>query len=572
MVGGIKKPFKELEYAWVHDADGKGLTRAEVNGLQLVPEVGQVRYKDLVPVAERSNAEHLQDILLTTGSHFIVVADEKSEESGEVVIIDYTFQSTKDKEEAQQSQGAATPEAEAFIEDPKPTFDGFAAGATTKTATPASANEPEGEAAMGKLSTSQGPLSFSNIGFKYSGGKLQVLFDATVKLGPLEFELLGFGISLDFSGGINLRTLSKLAFGHGLDLNLKGLGCEYNNSPLVIAGLFEDLSVPPNLIKYVGGVSVGFEPYNFMAVGGYEEITQPDKHTYKSVFIFAKLNGPLIEFEFAEISGICGGFGYNSDLRFPTLAELDQFPFVSKPAGATSSGDDLSGTDPLAVLKALTDPTAGSKVGGWVTSREGSIWLAAGLDVKAFQVLSVNAIIVLEFNPYVTLGIFAKALARLPAAVDANPPPAFLYVEMGLAATVDFHGGTMRIEGSLSPNSFVLNPFCHLSGGFGLCYWFGSNPHGKKPHMRDEYSTDMGNSWRFRLHGWRIPCSIPGSGSLSQSRPSSDILGCGWWAQDLRPSIPRRNTQSMHGRRASRGRIRSRKWRLMYMLTRTDSK
>ena len=53
----------------------------------------------------------------------------------------------------------------------------------------------------------------------------------------------------------------------------------------------------------------------------------------------------------------------------------------------------------------------------------------------------------------------------------------FTYVELGLLAYVDFHQGQFRVEAQLSPNSFVMNPLCHLSGGFALCTWFGSSPY-----------------------------------------------------------------------------------------------
>jgi hypothetical protein len=116
MVGELRKPFKELEYAWVHGGDGNGLSRAEVTGIQLVPEAERIRYKDLVPVTEQSKLEHLQDVLLAIGSHFIVVADEKSSETGEIVIWDYTFHSSRDKPEETKTLGSA--EVDPIIDDP----------------------------------------------------------------------------------------------------------------------------------------------------------------------------------------------------------------------------------------------------------------------------------------------------------------------------------------------------------------------------------------------------------------------------------------------------------------------
>lgn len=479
MVGSLKQPFNEIDYAWVHDdttgdPSTQGLTRADVACINAAVQGHDisllVKVKDLVAPAKAKPA----DILLQPGSHFMVIADDVTLPGGSGVVLDYLCRSSKDSSAAGSGGGGGGSSNVSHLSAKA----GFATnvavindGSVSNKAlvikdvvnTPAT-NEPEGEAAMGKHKDTQGPLSISNIGLRYSGSTLSVLFDATIKLGPIEFSLLGFGIGIELTG-LNLRSL---ATAHPT-LSLKGLAAEYNEPPLIIAGIFENLS-SPGMVKYVGGVSVSFEPYSFLAVGSYGEITK-NNHTFKSVFLFAKLEGPLIEFEFAEISGICGGFGYNSYVRYPSLAELYSFPFVDNPAASS-----LSASDPLEILKSLTndDPTNPNK--GWVSDQEGSIWLAAGLKVKAFQTLSINAVVVLEFNPYVSLGIFADAVASLPAATDGKPPFYILYVELGIVATVDFHGGTFRVEASLSPNSFVLNPLCHLSGGFALCYWFAGSP------------------------------------------------------------------------------------------------
>jgi hypothetical protein len=53
----------------------------------------------------------------------------------------------------------------------------------------------------------------------------------------------------------------------------------------------------------------------------------------------------------------------------------------------------------------------------------------------------------------------------------------FTYVELGIAASCDFHAGVLRVEARLSPNSFVMNPLCHLTGEFAMCSWFGDSPY-----------------------------------------------------------------------------------------------
>jgi hypothetical protein len=47
--------------------------------------------------------------------------------------------------------------------------------------------------------------------------------------------------------------------------------------------------------SYSGGIAVGFPPYTLLAVGEYAEVEATDREpAFKSVFIFAKLDGPLV--------------------------------------------------------------------------------------------------------------------------------------------------------------------------------------------------------------------------------------------------------------------------------------
>jgi hypothetical protein len=75
-----------------------------------------------------------------------------------------------------------------------------------------------------------------------------------------------------------------------------------------------------------------------------------------------------------------------------------------------------------------------------------------------------------EFDPHFKMGIIAQGKATMPNEPGMTKEEAFVYAEFGILATVDIHGGALRVEAALTPNSFVLNPACHLGGGFALCY------------------------------------------------------------------------------------------------------
>lgn len=51
--------------------------------------------------------------------------------------------------------------------------------------------------------------------------------------------------------------------------------------------------------------------------------------TLEILFALSKLQGPLVTLEVADISGVTGGFGYNSSVRSPTVGQIFQFPFIN---------------------------------------------------------------------------------------------------------------------------------------------------------------------------------------------------------------------------------------------------
>lgn len=449
LVGNLTQPFDEMFYMWVQDkalqASTKklpGLSDKEVeyinNALELKPGVqtDELLYKE----TRKKETKKDTDVVIAAGSHFVLVLKDKDTRK---VVIDYTFADKKKQKgtkakmltegasgEEEWEEGDAEEEFEALEEEP-----------------------PEGEpgdSSMAPYKKTVGPISVSNIGFKFKDNNLSILLDAAFLLGPIGFMLIGFSIDVNLKGA-NLQNLPTPSF------SLSGLAVSFDQPPIRLAGMYTHVN-NDEIEYYAGGIIVSFTPYLFQAAGFYGETKQPKPFT--SVFVFGKLDGPLVTLEFAEISGITGGFGYNTDLRFPAIAEVPEFPFVA----GTGVGKDI-----MTTLQNLVLPGTG----GWFNPRDGSFWVGAGLKVSAFETLSIDAVVVVEWNPYVKLGIFGVAVADIPR----GSPKTFAHVELGISAVVDFQAGVMKFEAQLSPNSYIFHPSCHLTGGFALYYWFkGADP------------------------------------------------------------------------------------------------
>ncbi|KAK6860469.1 hypothetical protein PG995_004105 [Apiospora arundinis] len=431
LVGKLQQPLDELYFLWVQDPPDKsakpqpnrqsGLTRKDIALLK-------TSLQDPLIVKDKFKTQSDKDILVPAGCHFAVIIH--SDTGERLCLLDYPFMKPDDTKK-QNSMAIAE------------------SSVPGKLAAPVE-DDSGGESAQAPFKKKAGPLSIKNVGLKYKNKKLVIMFDATLAMGPVGFSLLGFSLEAEF------ETLDKLP---KIDAKVEGLAAAFDKPPLTIAGIIRHGNTG-GVDYYAGGLIVGFVPWQLQAAGFYGMVTPKDhpEKPFRSIFVFAKLDGPLITLEFAEISGVCGGFGYNSNVRLPAADEIYKFPFVAS--------TDLGGADDvLATLEKLIDPSPA----GWFQPLDSTYWLALGMKVDAFQMLSIDAVVVAQFGTGVKLGIFAVAVADIPT---AKSPVKFAHVELGIAAVADLDFGTLKIEAQLSPRSYIFSEECHLTGGAALYYWF----------------------------------------------------------------------------------------------------
>ena len=451
LLNQLPQPFDQMQYVWVGEG-GFSLSEVTAINTSLLSTADALSYKSSVrsdPGAVKDNppssgprpTPNADPQVLVPGHHFIITHDG-------AVAVDHVFNSSSPPKANPTTSNRATALVRAN-----------ASSGQTKGSDSVQPSAPS----KGTISFKLGPLSIDGIAlqFKDQGGKkaLAVTMDATFAMGPISFSLLGFGIAIQLDG-LTLDQLSK--FIDNISVLLSGLALSFNKPPILIAGGFEHivLQVPGGTEDiYQGGIGIGFPPYTFVGLGEYA-VVKLQGQEYKSVFLFAKLDGPIITLEIATISGVRLGLGFNSMVRPPTIAELTSFPFIDD--GSISG----AGNDPMAILKTMT---GGSNP--WVTPKMDSYWFAAGLTVTAFDILSVTAVAMFAFRDSgLIISLFADAIAQMPP--DVPKEAVIVYAEIGMIAEMNFVDGYFRVEAALAPTSFLLVPECHLYGGFALVYWF----------------------------------------------------------------------------------------------------
>lgn len=300
-----------------------------------------------------------------------------------------------------------------------------------------------------------GPLQCQRLGVEWPQPNPELLvsflFDGDVALGGLEVDLKGLSI------GIPLKSPGDLS---KYELGLDGLDITFSGGPVEVSGgLFKaHVTVDgEDILEYNGEALIKAASWSISALGSWATLSG-----HPSLFIFAFLNAPIGGPAFFFVTGLSAGFGYNRSLTLPQQDQVQNFPFVA----GLSDPSKLGGADagPQEALQAIQD---------WVQPAQGVNWIAAGVQFTSFELINSNALVIVEFGKTFEIAILGLSRIKLPQVGSVT----YAYVELGLEVIIDPTDGLFSATAVITPNSYVIDPACHLTGGFAFFVWFGENTH-----------------------------------------------------------------------------------------------
>jgi hypothetical protein len=319
-----------------------------------------------------------------------------------------------------------------------------------------------------------GPLQCERLGLGWmqdtgdsSKDRLSLLFDGGIHLAGLDVDLVGLSVGIPVTAP---GDFSKY------DLDLDGLGLTLSSgqvemsAALVKLGPDPEATPPRNYTQYNGEALLKGGTFVINALGSYAYV--PDQASgkgYASLFIFGVLNKELGGPSFFYVTGVAAAFGYNRSLILPDQNSVPQFPLLVAASDPTS----LGGTPPNPA-KALVG------LSKYVPPERGEYWLAAGVRFTSFDLVHSTALLVVEFGNHLEIALLGVSQISLPPPASptaAIPAQKYAYAEMGLEVKLLPSEGVFSATAILTPNSFVIDPACKLTGGFAFCIWFGDNPH-----------------------------------------------------------------------------------------------
>jgi hypothetical protein len=286
-----------------------------------------------------------------------------------------------------------------------------------------------------------GPLTLNRIGAVTTDSSFGLALDAGLAMGTLSIELDGFTLMLQ-KNDISIS---------GLSVSLQGLSVSMQTGTVSVSGgLIRTMGLTGT--EYDGTALIQIGSYGISAVGSFAEVDGSP-----SLFIFGLAQGPFGGPPAFFITGLAAGFGYNRSLTLPAPDQVSQFPLV---AMAQNPGS-VDGAQ--AALSQLSQ-------GGWVPPTPGTYWVAAGVQFTSFELVHSFALLTVQFGSDLVIALLGTATVQLPTAVDSSAT--YAYAELMLDAVLRPDQGTFQATALLSPNSYVLDPACQLTGGFATNFWF----------------------------------------------------------------------------------------------------
>ena len=297
-----------------------------------------------------------------------------------------------------------------------------------------------------KTDKSLGPLSFKRVGLHYDAPRVGIKLDAALRLSALTLSFDGLGLSYP----INQFTKDSQKIWDNLKFHLDGASVSFEGGPLTISGGLLKVSDDP--LQLDGSLLIRAKMFAMSALGSYTDINGTP-----SFFAFAFLDKDLGGPTFFHVTGLAAGFGVNRTLKLPPIQEVHTFPLIQMAMG--TSRPKVQGKGPKWALAKLQDHIMPAKE---------AYWFAVGVRFSSFEMIESFALLSFSFGKEVAVSILG--LSRLSIPKGASKPVA--YAELQLKAELNLTTGTLKVEGRLSENSFILDGKCRLTGGFAFYTWF----------------------------------------------------------------------------------------------------
>lgn len=299
------------------------------------------------------------------------------------------------------------------------------------------------------VNRSFGGVKLHNLVYSLENGKLLVLLQAGLQLGPLTLDFIDLGTEIDLPK-LLADPLDAFSF------RLYGLALNFEKEALQIAGLF---AKNPKKDEYSGGVIIRTKSFSISGFGVYSK-----EADYHSLFGFLCLNANIGGNPAFYVTGISMCFGYNREISIPSIDRISEFPlvrFAMDTGSAPRFDNPEKAENPLVIFNRNIGPS--------IPPKKGAFFFGIGVKFNTYKVLDTVALLILSVGEDLEFHLLGLSRLALPAGTTGRP---LVFVEMSMRASYSVAKGFLQIEGQLTESSYLFSTDVKLTGGFAFYSWF----------------------------------------------------------------------------------------------------
>lgn len=372
-------------------------------------------------------------------------------------------------------------------------------------------NEIASKVSWSKIDKKIGTVNLQRLGLAYDKGKIIALLDASIETNALGMQLMGLGVGFN----LDWNNLDP-------DFYLEGLGLSYKTDTVEIAGAL--MRTTSNGIEiYNGQARLKVKSFTLSAIGSYAQVNGES-----SLFIYGLYQGNIGGPPIFHVTAIAAGFGYNRKINAPEIEEVASFPLVA----LAMQPEDKNLTE---VLTSLETKMKSGKTPVEIAS--GNYWVAVGVKFTSFKIIESFLLLTANFGTKTEFNILGLSRLSWPEKtlrdkIGLKDP--IVFVEIALKASFSPDSDVIKIDGLITPNSYVLSKDCKLSGGFAFYTWVSGEHAGDFVmtiggyHPRFPKPTHYPTVPRIALN-WKLDENLLVKGELYFALTPSAIMMGGRW-------------------------------------------
>lgn len=267
----------------------------------------------------------------------------------------------------------------------------------------------------------------------------------------------------------------------------------------------------------IGLLSLQSRLFNLTALAAYNGNDSLD-----NLFAYAQSTQSAMHLPSLHVQNIALALACNRSVRLPKLDQIKQYPLVKR-----LRNNDEIGANPTdaTIAKAKSAVTA---LVSQLPRKKGTYTWAAGVQVSSFKLIHATNVFMTEMGSDLAAYLVGTASVKLPP----KPLTTVVNMEFNYRASINLGSGSVKVNGKLTNNSYVLSKAAKLSGGFAYHSWLAGPYAGDFVLTMGGYAPDFNKPSHYpsvpRLKlKWRISSRLSAKGNMYMALTPTNIMAGG---------------------------------------------